>query len=198
MNKGLALFDGLFIIPVLQVFWTFFSIVSGGIYFQEFNSFAPGQMAGFSLGVFIVFVGVYLLAPGSQQSKEGRSGENYADMGNVKSGGEGSPRRKDSADGLSPLRAWGFSYDETEKKQTRLLSVWAPTTDDTLTEMIDKNDNEFFVEATKTVGQKIKRQSSAFGLGGVVDSGVKNSRSNDSSKKESGGAIELRDVALNL
>ena len=34
MNKALSMFDGLFIIPVLQVFWTFFSIVSGGIYFE--------------------------------------------------------------------------------------------------------------------------------------------------------------------
>lgn len=39
MNKGLSKFDGLFIIPVLQVFWTFYSIVSGGIYFEEVRGF---------------------------------------------------------------------------------------------------------------------------------------------------------------
>jgi hypothetical protein len=27
MNLGLKLFDGVFIIPVLQVFWTFFAIL---------------------------------------------------------------------------------------------------------------------------------------------------------------------------
>ena len=50
MNRALSMFDGLFIIPVLQVFWTFFSIVSGGIYFEEFDSFSVPQMLGFSSG----------------------------------------------------------------------------------------------------------------------------------------------------
>jgi hypothetical protein len=29
MNTALRLFDGLFIIPLLQVFWTFFAIMGG-------------------------------------------------------------------------------------------------------------------------------------------------------------------------
>ena len=39
MNEALQRYDGLFIIPVLQVFWLVFTIVSGGIYFQEFHHF---------------------------------------------------------------------------------------------------------------------------------------------------------------
>ncbi|CAN0282010.1 unnamed protein product, partial [Ectocarpus sp. 4 AP-2014] len=36
MNRALAMFHGLFIIPALQqVFWTFFSVIDGGFYFEE-------------------------------------------------------------------------------------------------------------------------------------------------------------------
>ncbi len=63
MNTALQRYDGLFIIPVLQVFWLVFTIVSGGIYFQEFRTFSHIQMAGFVGGVLVVFLGVYLLMP---------------------------------------------------------------------------------------------------------------------------------------
>ncbi|GMI04960.1 hypothetical protein TrRE_jg4548, partial [Triparma retinervis] len=63
MNEALRRYDGLFIIPVLQVFWLVFTIVSGGIYFQEFHHFSQTQMIGFCIGVLVVFYGVYLLMP---------------------------------------------------------------------------------------------------------------------------------------
>jgi hypothetical protein len=63
MNEALRRYDGLFIIPVLQVFWLVFTIVSGGIYFQEFHHFSKTQMIGFCTGVLVVFYGVYLLMP---------------------------------------------------------------------------------------------------------------------------------------
>lgn len=69
MNRALAKFDGLFIIPVLQVNWTFFSIIGGGVYFKEFDTFSGEQVAGFVSGLVIVFLGVYLLSP---QPKKGR------------------------------------------------------------------------------------------------------------------------------
>ena len=62
MNRALAQFDGVFIIPVLQVFWTFFSIVSGGVFFKEFLTFSTSQSVGFSVGIIIVFYGVVLLS----------------------------------------------------------------------------------------------------------------------------------------
>ncbi len=63
MNTALRLFDGIFIIPVLQVFWTLFAIMTGGIYFQEFQEYSPKMLALFVVGVLIIFLGVALLSP---------------------------------------------------------------------------------------------------------------------------------------
>jgi hypothetical protein len=63
LDWGLALFPPLFIIPVMQVFFVFFAIVCGGIYFNEFDSFDEGQWIGFIIGVSMILGGVYGLAP---------------------------------------------------------------------------------------------------------------------------------------
>jgi drug/metabolite transporter (DMT)-like permease len=39
MSAALKKFDALFIIPVLQVFWTSLSIVGGGVYYKEFDRY---------------------------------------------------------------------------------------------------------------------------------------------------------------
>lgn len=64
MNSALIKFDGLFVIPVLQVMWTFSSIISGGVFFKEFQALETDQITGFAIGMGIVFSGVYLLSPG--------------------------------------------------------------------------------------------------------------------------------------
>lgn len=69
-NKGLRLYESSVIVPMLQVFWTFFSILCGGIYFGEFNDFSAFQTTMFILGVSIVIVGVYFLAPSSADSAD--------------------------------------------------------------------------------------------------------------------------------
>ncbi|CAB1105483.1 unnamed protein product [Ectocarpus sp. CCAP 1310/34] len=66
MNRALAMFHGLFIIPALQVFWTFFSVIDGGFYFEEFHTLHVLGGLGFAVGVLVVFCGVYLLAPRTQ------------------------------------------------------------------------------------------------------------------------------------
>mmetsp|Transcript_10913 Transcript_10913/g.11332 ORF Transcript_10913/g.11332 Transcript_10913/m.11332 type:complete len:497 (-) Transcript_10913:237-1727(-) len=70
MNAALKKFDGLLIIPLLQVFWTTSAIVQGGVYFQEFIKFTRIQTIGFLLGVLIVFIGVYLLTPQPRSTDE--------------------------------------------------------------------------------------------------------------------------------
>jgi len=63
LDVGLCLFPPLFIIPVMQVFFVFFAILCGGIYFQEFINFSFTQYIGFCAGVLLILAGVYGLAP---------------------------------------------------------------------------------------------------------------------------------------
>jgi len=63
MQKALAKFDGAIIIPMLQVFWTSLSILTGGLYFKEFIHMTWTQGAFFLSGLGILFVGVYFLVP---------------------------------------------------------------------------------------------------------------------------------------
>ncbi|CAM9275881.1 unnamed protein product, partial [Ectocarpus fasciculatus] len=51
---------------VRQVFWTFFSVIDGGFYFEEFHTLHVLGGLGFAVGVLVVFCGVYLLAPRTQ------------------------------------------------------------------------------------------------------------------------------------
>ena len=88
MNAALRKFDGVFIIPVLQVVWTLFSIIGGGVYFKEFSRFDHKDTALFTLGVLIVIFGVYLLAPQTVRPPEDvEDGE-----GGVGAGGGGEER----------------------------------------------------------------------------------------------------------
>ena len=63
LDKGLMLYPPLFIIPVMQVFFVFFAIICGGLYFEEFLEFSVSQFIGFSIGVSMILTGVYGLAP---------------------------------------------------------------------------------------------------------------------------------------
>jgi hypothetical protein len=63
MGKALKRFDPMFIIPLLQVGFILLAIVSGGIYFQEFETFGAHQAVGFFAGVLLVCAGLYFLAP---------------------------------------------------------------------------------------------------------------------------------------
>ena len=47
----------------MQVFFVFFAIICGGLYFQEFLEFSGGEFAGFFVGVALILGGVYGLAP---------------------------------------------------------------------------------------------------------------------------------------
>ncbi|GAQ88927.1 hypothetical protein KFL_004700090 [Klebsormidium nitens] len=63
LNQGLAMFDAMLIVPMLQIVWTFFSIFTGFIYFKEYQVFDGFQAGMFSIGIFFLFCGMYLLAP---------------------------------------------------------------------------------------------------------------------------------------
>jgi hypothetical protein len=70
MNEALSLYDPLFIIPLLQMNFILFAIISGGIYFKEFNQFQSLNWIGFIIGVFLLFLGIFLLSPNSENSSQ--------------------------------------------------------------------------------------------------------------------------------
>lgn len=74
MDTALRKFDGPFIVPVLQVVWTLFSIIGGGIFYKEFNKMTSLAIGLFTLGVAVMMSGVYLLAPQPHPSHSGGGG----------------------------------------------------------------------------------------------------------------------------
>ena len=69
LNESLVLFDPIGYIPLVQSNFIIWSIIGGGIFFQDFNGMRvfpadskPGW-CGFAMGVFIIFSGIYLLSP---------------------------------------------------------------------------------------------------------------------------------------
>ena len=63
LNNALGKYNPVFIIPLLQINFILFAIVSGGIFFEEFGSFCAPQFVGFGLGVVGSFYGLFLLIP---------------------------------------------------------------------------------------------------------------------------------------
>ncbi|KAL1499908.1 hypothetical protein AB1Y20_012591 [Prymnesium parvum] len=97
LTAALALYDPLFIIPLLQSNYILFATISGGIYFQEFNTMKGYQWAGFATGCCIMFVGLYFLAPVTE--------ENVIVEGTSPGRLRGSPRRR--AQCRLEMRRWG-------------------------------------------------------------------------------------------
>ncbi|GJN21176.1 hypothetical protein PR202_gb08632 [Eleusine coracana subsp. coracana] len=75
LNEGLSLFDAILIVPMFQIAWTFFSICTGFVYFQEYQVFDTLRIIMFVLGMTFVFIGISLLAPDDSkaETKDGSS-----------------------------------------------------------------------------------------------------------------------------
>lgn len=74
LNEGLSLFDAILIVPMFQITWTFFSICTGFVYFQEYQVFDALRTTMFILGMISVFVGISLLAPDESKGGEVKDG----------------------------------------------------------------------------------------------------------------------------
>ncbi|KAI9164513.1 hypothetical protein H9P43_008372 [Blastocladiella emersonii ATCC 22665] len=61
INQGLSRYDALLQVPCFYVVYTLASIVSGGVYFNEFATFSSFQFIMFIVGVSLTFVGVAFL-----------------------------------------------------------------------------------------------------------------------------------------
>ncbi|KAL3142887.1 hypothetical protein ABBQ38_003175 [Trebouxia sp. C0009 RCD-2024] len=56
-------YAGVVIIPLLEIVWVLFIMVSGGIYFGDFEKFSKLEAAMFGIGVFILLLGIFCLIP---------------------------------------------------------------------------------------------------------------------------------------
>ncbi|KAK1348967.1 NIPA-like magnesium transporter [Hamiltosporidium tvaerminnensis] len=62
LNRALRHFDALLVIPVFHVIWTMFSVITAGIYFQDFEHYSVEQFKGFITGLLVIFLGSTFLA----------------------------------------------------------------------------------------------------------------------------------------
>jgi len=63
--QGLVLFPAVVIVPMLEIQWVLFIMVSGGLYFKDFETFSKLQLAMFGVGVFVLLLGIFCLIPDS-------------------------------------------------------------------------------------------------------------------------------------
>ncbi|XP_020111186.1 probable magnesium transporter NIPA8 isoform X5 [Ananas comosus] len=72
LNEGLSQFDAIFIVPMFQLVWTFFSVCTGFVYFQEYQAFDAIKLTMFLLGLAFVSIGILLLAPDDAKANDGK------------------------------------------------------------------------------------------------------------------------------
>ena len=63
LTQGLLLFPAVVIVPMLEILWVLFIMVSGGLYFGDFEKFDTFQLAMFGVGIFILLLGIFCLIP---------------------------------------------------------------------------------------------------------------------------------------
>ncbi|KXZ48891.1 hypothetical protein GPECTOR_24g180 [Gonium pectorale] len=145
LNKGLRMFPAMIIVPLLQIAWTLFSIVSGMIYFQEYKGFNTIKAIMFPVGVLVVFFGVFLLTVGRggevpplcEEALDEKAIEQASAAGTVMTVHENAvymPRRDGSEGPPSLLPTPGAQYPQAQPQQPkislgqtlRFMSTWAP------------------------------------------------------------------------
>ena len=70
INKGLAYFESMYIIPIFYSTWLIGSILMGALFWNEFAEFGASQFGFFSAGVVCVMIGVVLLQQREIQIEE--------------------------------------------------------------------------------------------------------------------------------
>jgi len=61
-QKALNLFSTMYVVPLMQVSLVVFSVITGGIFFTEFNNLEAYKLALFCVGVAVICVGVAILS----------------------------------------------------------------------------------------------------------------------------------------
>eukprot|EP00239_Pterosperma_sp_CCMP1384_P011533 CAMPEP_0197863914 /NCGR_PEP_ID=MMETSP1438-20131217/41729_1 /TAXON_ID=1461541 /ORGANISM="Pterosperma sp., Strain CCMP1384" /LENGTH=557 /DNA_ID=CAMNT_0043481975 /DNA_START=207 /DNA_END=1880 /DNA_ORIENTATION=+ len=70
MSEGLSTYKVELIAPMLQVAWMVGSVVSGGLYWGEFEAMAPLNLGGYLGGLAMILMGLVAFARGSYQDAE--------------------------------------------------------------------------------------------------------------------------------
>lgn len=61
LNGGLKYFDSLYVVPVYQSYWILAGVIGGLVYFGEWDAMSSNESRLFVLGIFITFLGLYIL-----------------------------------------------------------------------------------------------------------------------------------------
>lgn len=85
LNMGLAKADALLVVPIYQVSWVLMNCIVGFTYFQDYQAMSTFQIVMFSLAVFVILMGVYLLStrpltPHSMLLEEAMRDTEYNDL----------------------------------------------------------------------------------------------------------------------
>ena len=102
LNKGLRLFQAVLIVPTMQIMWTLLSIVSGGLYYQEFDKFTALQFGMFGLGVALILAGVLMLTVTTNNAKPVSSPASAAAVARA-SATSSAPARASATTSLAPV-----------------------------------------------------------------------------------------------
>jgi len=65
LNRALARFEALFVVPALQCFWSLSSITMGAMFFQEFDLYEPWMYGLFMTGVVVSLAGLVVISTAS-------------------------------------------------------------------------------------------------------------------------------------
>lgn len=61
LNRALKHFDALVVVPIFHMTWTILSILTAGIYFQDFETYSNAQLRYFLFGIIVIFSGSIFL-----------------------------------------------------------------------------------------------------------------------------------------
>lgn len=75
LNRALKHFDALVTLPIFHMSWTMLSILTAGIYFQDFESYSDSQLRRFLFGILVIFSGSIFLGLKIRNSNVIRSRE---------------------------------------------------------------------------------------------------------------------------
>eukprot|EP00210_Caulerpa_lentillifera_P003639 g3474.t1 len=131
LNKALKYFPAMIIVPTMQISWTFFSIVSGMLYFQEYRDLDVKQGIMYTFAVIVIFFGVYLLTKMHAIECEisTRLSESLADEKDRSSNASIS-RHTPQSGGVETLKAKSISWeDDTDLENMHTPIVSTPASD---------------------------------------------------------------------